>query len=174
MVRVFWLVNKCVFIVLWRTKMTWAMWFAVSKLWEFTVKVYIRALYIVFLFVKMERNNAIKEIKHVLRAFIACLWRHGEHFSFVKCCSVYGSTTWTIWSKTNLLGRPCQQKARNVSKSGLVGAYIPQCNPDGTYKTNQCHASIGYCWCADPDGGEWPDTRVRGSKPLQCERSKGL
>ena len=37
------------------------------------IKVYIRASYIVFLFVKI-KNNFIKEIKHVLRAFIA-LWK---------------------------------------------------------------------------------------------------
>ena len=35
------------------------------------IKVYIRASYVVFVFVKTE-NNFIKEIKHVLRAFIAC------------------------------------------------------------------------------------------------------
>ena len=37
------------------------------------IKVYIPALYIVFLFVKMETNNFIKEIKHVLCAFIASI-----------------------------------------------------------------------------------------------------
>ena len=36
-VRALWLVYKCVFIALWRTKMTWAIWLVVSKLWEFTV-----------------------------------------------------------------------------------------------------------------------------------------
>ena len=39
-------------------------------MWEFTV----RASYIVFLFVNYENNNFIKEIKHVVRAFIAC-WK---------------------------------------------------------------------------------------------------
>ena len=57
--------------------MTWAMWLAVSKLWEFTVSwkkqsyKYAQASNIVFLFVKSENNNSIKEIKHVFRAFIA-------------------------------------------------------------------------------------------------------
>ena len=41
------------------------------------IKVYIRALYIVFLFVKTENNNFIKEIKYVLRAFIAW-WKTGQ------------------------------------------------------------------------------------------------
>ena len=42
----------------------------VLELWEFTVG----ASYIVFLFVNNENNNFIKEIKHVLPAFIAC-WK---------------------------------------------------------------------------------------------------
>ena len=42
--------------------MTWAMWLTVSELREFTV----RASYIVFLFVKTENNNFIKEIKKCL------------------------------------------------------------------------------------------------------------
>ena len=65
-VRGFWLVCKWVFVALWSTKMTWAMWLIVYELWEFTL----RASYTVFLFVKTE-NNFIKEIKHVVRAFIA-------------------------------------------------------------------------------------------------------
>ena len=36
------------------------------------IKLYIRVLYIVFLFVKSENNNFLKEIKHFVRAFIAC------------------------------------------------------------------------------------------------------
>ena len=36
-----------------------------------SILVYIWASYIVFFFVKMENNNSIKEIKHVLLAFIA-------------------------------------------------------------------------------------------------------
>ena len=35
------------------------------------IKIYICTLYIVFLFVKMEIDNLIKEIAHVLRAFKA-------------------------------------------------------------------------------------------------------
>ena len=35
-------------------------------------KVFILPSYIAFLFVKMENNSFVKEIKHFLRAFIAC------------------------------------------------------------------------------------------------------
>ena len=77
-VRAFWLVYKCVFIALWSTKMTWAMWLSVSKLWEFTISwnklKYTHALCIssFSLFVGTKNNNFIIEMKHVsLRAFIA-------------------------------------------------------------------------------------------------------
>ena len=45
----------------------------VVKIWNFTkeTKLYKRASEIVFLFVMMQNNNLIKEIQHVLRAFIA-------------------------------------------------------------------------------------------------------
>ena len=70
----FWLVNKCVFIAVWSTKITRAMWFDCLRV----ARIYIvRASYIVFLFVKTENNNFIKEIKHVIRASIAC-WKHRQ------------------------------------------------------------------------------------------------
>ena len=62
----------------WSTKITWAKWLAVSKLWEFTVtSIRIQASYIVFLFA---RPNFIKEIKHVLRGFIAW-WKPRRAFA---------------------------------------------------------------------------------------------
>ena len=83
-VRAFSLVYKCVLIVLWSTKMTSAIWLTVSELCEFTV----RASYIVFLFVKTENNNFIKEIRHVVRAFVAC-WKPrqslGEFSTASRC-----------------------------------------------------------------------------------------
>ena len=70
------------------------------------------------------------------------------------------------------IGYPCQQKALSVTAKRLIGSYVPQCNPDGSYRSVQCHASTGYCWCADPDGTKWPGTDVRGELP-KCEKSEG-
>jgi len=36
--------------------------------------------------------------------------------------------------------------------SMLVGAYIPQCNDDGSWVSMQCHGSIGFCWCVNDEG----------------------
>ena len=58
------------FIALWRSNMVGCV--QVVRIYSFMreIKVYIWALYIIFLF-KTENNNFIKEIKHVLRASIA-------------------------------------------------------------------------------------------------------
>lgn len=47
------------------------------------------------------------------------------------------------------VSEPCTPSA-----TGLVGAYSPQCNEDGTWVKLQCHGSIGYCWCVDSNTGE--------------------
>ena len=57
----------------------------ISKLWGFTVSwkkfkyCILCIVYTVFLFVKIENSNFIKEIKHVLRAFVAW-WKSCENF----------------------------------------------------------------------------------------------
>ena len=74
-VRALWLVYKCVFIALWSTKIRgqygW-LCLQVVRIYSFVkeIKLYIRASYIFFLFVKTENNNFIKKIKHVISAFI--------------------------------------------------------------------------------------------------------
>ena len=76
-VHALWLVYKYVFIALKHENDVSNMFGSVSKLWEFNycfmkeIKVYIHASYIFFRFVKMGNNNFTKEIKHVLRVFIA-------------------------------------------------------------------------------------------------------
>ena len=44
-----------------------------------------------------------------------------------------------------------------------VGVFVPKCRLDGTYADEQCHASVGHCWCVDDKGVELEGTRVRGS-----------
>ena len=79
-VRVFWLVYKCVFIAPWSTKLTWAMWFDCPELWDLTVSWkklrYTYALRIMS-FSLLKNNNFLKELKHVLHAFgKVCLGFH--------------------------------------------------------------------------------------------------
>ena len=91
-VHKFWLVNKCVFVVLWK----WRNWnfrnfhendvicLQVMRIYNFVeeIKLYIHTSFIIFPLVLSENNNFIKEIKHVLRAFIA--WRKVRILELVK------------------------------------------------------------------------------------------
>ena len=54
---------------------------------------------------------------------------------------------------------PCQQEAANAS--GLIGAFVPQCEEDGSYTSVQCWFSTGYCWCVNADGIEITGTSIQ-------------
>ncbi|XP_029695966.1 nidogen-2 isoform X14 [Takifugu rubripes] len=69
----------------------------------------------------------------------------------------------------------CEQH-RDSLQSGLkhggapnLGAFIPQCDTDGSYRPQQCHGSTGHCWCVDNRGQERPGTRTPpGTAPTDC------
>lgn len=44
----------------------------------------------------------------------------------------------------------CQQQAKKAS--GVIGAFRPQCENDGSFSPMQCHASTGHCWCVNSQG----------------------
>jgi hypothetical protein len=54
---------------------------------------------------------------------------------------------------------PCQQEAANAT--GLIGAFVPQCEEDGSYSSVQCWFSTGYCWCVNADGIEITGTSIQ-------------
>ncbi|XP_073477195.1 HLA class II histocompatibility antigen gamma chain isoform X2 [Aquarana catesbeiana] len=54
-----------------------------------------------------------------------------------------------------------------ASMHALPGAYIPQCDENGDYKSEQCWRSTGYCWCAYKNGTEIPGTRSRAK--IDCK-----
>ncbi|XP_012563175.2 uncharacterized protein LOC100201986 isoform X1 [Hydra vulgaris] len=59
-----------------------------------------------------------------------------------------------------------QQQLIAESSSGVtVGGFIPQCLSDGNYKTVQCHALTGFCWCVNNDGVRIQGTEERYKEP---------
>ncbi|XP_040888434.1 nidogen-2 isoform X2 [Toxotes jaculatrix] len=53
----------------------------------------------------------------------------------------------------------------------IVGAYVPQCDANGQYTPQQCHASTGHCWCVDSNGQERAGTRTPpGAPPRDCDK----
>lgn len=55
----------------------------------------------------------------------------------------------------------------------LIGAYVPQCNEDGSYKEVQCHGSTGYCWCVNDKGVKREETEIRFKTP-NCSKGNLL
>ena len=51
---------------------------------------------------------------------------------------------------------PCEQA--QLSPSGSLGEFVPQCEEDGSYASTQCWGSTGECWCVDEYGIEIPGT----------------
>ena len=51
----------------------------------------------------------------------------------------------------------CPAIRGSASSPGLLGAFVPQCEADGSFSQIQCHGSTGYCWCVDVATG-WPLT----------------
>ncbi|KAK5891419.1 hypothetical protein CgunFtcFv8_018674 [Champsocephalus gunnari] len=76
-------------------------------------------------------------------------------------------------------GRPrsqCEHHRDSLQSGGeagrpSVGAFVPQCDSDGRYRTLQCHGSTGHCWCVDSRGQERTGTRtLPGTAPYECDR----
>jgi len=49
--------------------------------------------------------------------------------------------------------------------SGLIGAYVPQCDSNGAFTPLQCNGSTGYCWCVQTDGAGIAGTQVGPGSP---------
>uniref|UniRef100_A0AAX7TNL9 Nidogen 2a (osteonidogen) n=1 Tax=Astatotilapia calliptera TaxID=8154 RepID=A0AAX7TNL9_ASTCA len=64
---------------------------------------------------------------------------------------------------------------KNADGYPIVGAYVPQCDAEGQYLSQQCHGSTGYCWCVDSRGEERAGTRTPpGAAPVDCDRPEHL
>uniref|UniRef100_A0A8D0C9V6 Thyroglobulin type-1 domain-containing protein n=1 Tax=Salvator merianae TaxID=96440 RepID=A0A8D0C9V6_SALMN len=77
----------------------------------------------------------------------------------------------------------CQEDraaALSQSRHQTHGAYVPECDEDGSFLQVQCHKQTGYCWCSTPEGKPISGTSVlndtpncTGSVPLSGPRSGG-
>ncbi|XP_069062998.1 SPARC-related modular calcium-binding protein 1-like [Pleurodeles waltl] len=61
----------------------------------------------------------------------------------------------------------CEQERREaLEDTQNEGAFIPECDGDGSYKSVQCHQATGYCWCTRTDTGRpIPGTSTRNFPP---------
>ncbi|XP_031707889.1 nidogen-2 isoform X2 [Anarrhichthys ocellatus] len=70
----------------------------------------------------------------------------------------------------------CEQHRDSVETTSpegypLIGVFVPQCDSDGQYTSQQCHGSTGHCWCVDNRGQERAGTRTSsGTPPVDCDK----
>uniref|UniRef100_A0A3B3B9W4 Thyroglobulin type-1 domain-containing protein n=1 Tax=Oryzias melastigma TaxID=30732 RepID=A0A3B3B9W4_ORYME len=70
-----------------------------------------------------------------------------------------------------------RERAISSSQDGgpAVGGFVPQCDAEGRYLSQQCHGSTGHCWCVDSRGQERPGTRTPpGVTRVDCDRRPGV
>lgn len=58
----------------------------------------------------------------------------------------------------------CRETAQKAINSNLVGAFIPKCQPDGSFLSLQCYGSTGACWCVDEYGKKVPENLIQKTK----------
>ena len=73
----------------------------------------------------------------------------------------------------------CQKQHHDAYKNALLrdgkfvpppGAFVPNCEKDGSYSQLQCWGSTGFCWCVDEKGDKIEGTEAR--EEVDC--SKGI
>ena len=69
---------------------------------------------------------------------------------------------------------PClKERQQSLSPLTRDDTFIPECNPDGSYRSRQCFTHMYYgkqCWCVDQSGQEILGTRkIDGSHP-DCKK----
>ncbi|XP_034720262.1 nidogen-2 isoform X5 [Etheostoma cragini] len=70
----------------------------------------------------------------------------------------------------------CEQHRDSVQTTSpegypIEGVFVPQCDSNGQYSSQQCHGSTGHCWCVDVRGQERSGTRTPpGTPPVDCDK----
>ena len=87
------------------------------------------------------------------------------------CCSNGCGTVCTTSVLPSPLCSAVKLKASN-SSSGLLGAYIPQCEENGDFSQIQCHE--GYCWCVDVKTGKATTQPARSQPVCNATTTAGM
>ncbi|CAH1270251.1 PEBP1 [Branchiostoma lanceolatum] len=85
-----------------------------------------------------------------------------------KCCSDGCVMICQNPDTTNEPVTKCQDQLQNTQP--MPGQFVKQCEEDGSFSTQQCHGSAGFCYCAHPqDGTIYRETGRRGEMKHDCE-----
>ncbi|KRX48085.1 Sparc-related modular calcium-binding protein 1 [Trichinella murrelli] len=59
-----------------------------------------------------------------------------------------------------------------AASKNVTTLFIPECEPDGSFSSVQCHKSTGYCWCVTTAGKPIPGTSTQFKKPMCLAQGK--
>nr|API81383.1 venom toxin [Hemiscorpius lepturus] len=91
------------------------------------------------------------------------------HSGGSRFCQCWGEDGTILTApSTRLTACKCIREKATAEERGkhMVGVFVPDCEPDGTYLKKQCWPSTGHCWCADKDGNKVTEPTRSG---VQCE-----
>jgi len=73
---------------------------------------------------------------------------------FCQCWTPTGDIATSPSRNTNAC--ECHLAKYKVTNNGArrppPGTFVPKCNPNGSFRSKQCHGSTGFCWCVNPAG----------------------
>jgi len=87
---------------------------------------------------------------------------------FCQCWTEDGSPI-TSPSRNNEACECVRQRHAAQDNGGrpITGNFVPQCEPNGHFKTRQCHGSTGHCWCVNRQGEKQGEEKF-GGEGLAC------
>ncbi|XP_027866979.1 nidogen-2 isoform X4 [Xiphophorus couchianus] len=71
---------------------------------------------------------------------------------------------------------PCEEQRDRAQASiqeryPVAGVFVPRCDAQGQFVSQQCHGSTGHCWCVDSSGQERAGSRTApGASPVDCRK----
>ncbi|XP_061840377.1 testican-3 [Nerophis lumbriciformis] len=105
--------------------------------------------------------------------------------AFFKSCDTHkdgliGGSEWCSCFQ-RYTDSPCRDELASINRKQmgkkLLGQYLPSCEEDGYYRSQQCHSSSGQCWCVDRYGNERAGSRTHGAAdcgaPLESSGDPG-
>lgn len=131
-------------------------------IWLFSLHLWHNIMKLISIFVTLLKKICLRLV--FLFVFLANFY-YFIFFVFCLCAQFFAIFLTSAETK-------CEQLSSQASANGLVGAYVPQCNVDGSFSSEQCWGSTGFCWCVDEYGKEIPGTKIRG-KP-DCSKKGNL
>nr|XP_057921344.1 nidogen-1-like [Doryrhamphus excisus] len=99
-----------------------------------------------------------------------CQCRHGYHGDGVHCSPASSEREKSACEREreSAMATSSSYGFFSFMRRTAAAVPIPQCDEDGSYRSTQCHESVGQCWCVDAGGREITGTRTTSDNAPLC------